>query len=211
MFRMQRLIRIGSLAAFVAATVSCGDVARDGRSPVYLVIDQLQGAPGSKPSNLSSFMISSVVTAVTTPPPCAPTTPCLVVYNDVGSVTLRAPLKDVVSTTTPSAPTSNNEVTINRYHVSYRRADGRNTPGVDVPYGFDGAATGTVVAGGSLVLGFELVRNVAKEENPLVRLVGNPAVITTIADITFYGADRVGNAISVTGSMQVDFGDFRNQ
>src|SRR4029079_3807456 len=153
----------------------------------------------------SSTLVSDVITNVITPPPCTSTSPCATVFGDNGTVVLRAPLKDVVSTTTPSAPTSNNEVTINRYHVSYRRADGRNTPGVDVPYGFDGAATGTVVAGGSLVLGFELVRNVAKEENPLVRLVGNPSVITTIADITFYGADRVGNAISVTGSMQVDF------
>ena len=25
-----------------------------------------------------------------------------------------------------------------RYRVEFRRTDGRNTPGVDVPYGFDG-------------------------------------------------------------------------
>ena len=29
-------------------------------------------------------------------------------------------------------------VTLTRYRVDFRRTDGRNTPGVDVPYGFDG-------------------------------------------------------------------------
>ena len=66
---------------------------------------------------------------------------------------------------TPGArPTTNNEVTINRVHVEYIRADGRNTPGVDVPYAFDSAVTGTIPAGGSLTIGFVLVRNAAKQE-----------------------------------------------
>ena len=51
--------------------------------------------------------------------------------------------------------------------MRYIRADGRNTPGVDVPYGFDGALTATV--SGSTTVGFELVRHIAKEEAPLAR------------------------------------------
>jgi hypothetical protein len=92
--------------------------------------------------------------------------------------------------------------------VSYRRADGRNTPGVDVPFGFDGAVTGTVPVGGTLTLSFVLVRNVAKEEPPLVQLVRSATIITTIADVTFFGRDQVGNDMSITGSIQVDFGNF---
>jgi len=103
---------------------------------------------------------------------------------------------------------TNNEVTITRYHVSYRRADGRNTQGVDVPYAFDGVATGTVGPGTSLTLGFQLVRNVAKKESPLVQLVTNPVIITMIADVTFYGQDRVGNDVSASGAVQIDFGNF---
>ena len=103
---------------------------------------------------------------------------------------------------------TNNEVTITRYHVSYRRADGRNTQGVDVPYAFDGASTGTVPASGNITLGFELVRHVAKKEPPLIQLLTSSTIITTIADVTFYGQDRVGNEISVTGSLQIDFGNF---
>ena len=54
------------------------------------------------------------------------------------------------------------------------RADGRNTPGVDVPYGFDGAFTATV-SGGEPTVGFELVRHIAKEEAPLAALAFNAA------------------------------------
>ena len=90
-------------------------------------------------------------------------------------------------TAVPTTPTSNNQVTLNRYHVSFRRADGRNTPGVDVPYAFDGAATITVPIGNAAGVTFELVRHVAKSETPLVQLINNFTIITTIADVTFYG------------------------
>ena len=77
-----------------------------------------------------------------------------------------------------------------------------------MPYAFDGAVTGTVPVGGTLSLGFELVRHDAKMEAPLAALATNPQIITTIADVTFYGRDVVGNEINVTGSIQVDFGNF---
>lgn len=101
-----------------------------------------------------------------------------------------------------------NDVTFTHYHVVYRRTDGRNTPGVDVPYAFDSAATFTV-SSTNTTAAFELVRHVAKEEAPLASLVVNNAVlITTIADVTFYGKDQGGKNVSVTGSIQVTFGDF---
>jgi len=40
---MRNAIRLIGLSALVAASVSCGDVVRQGSSPVYLVIDLLQG------------------------------------------------------------------------------------------------------------------------------------------------------------------------
>jgi hypothetical protein len=193
------------LAALVAGSISCGDVVRDSRSPVFLVIDVLTGSRGAvTPGTGTTILISDVITNVIAPAPCSAASPCPTIFGDTGSVTLRAPLKDV----TGLAPTTNNEVTITRYHVEYTRADGRNTPGVDVPYPFDGAATGTITAGGSLTLGFELVRNVAKQESPLAQLRTSPNIITSIARVTFYGQDRVGNNVSVTGQIQIDFGNF---
>ena len=194
------------LAALAAGSLSCGDVVREGRSPVFLVIDSLTGSRGAAtPGAGTTILVSDVITNVTSPAPCTTAAPCPTIFGDTGSVVLRAPLKDVVNGV---APTTNNEVTITRYHVEYTRADGRNTPGVDVPYSFDGAATGTIPAGGSLTLGFDLVRNVAKQESPLAQLRTSPNIITSIALVTFYGRDRVGNNVSVTGQIQIDFGNF---
>ena len=199
--------RIGSrlltAAAVLAATMSCGDVIREGRSPVVLVIDSLTAAPGNKPATTGGTLFSDVLTNVTTPAPCTPTAPCPTVFADNGKVELHIESKNAALT-----PTSNNQVTITRYHVSYRRADGRNTPGVDVPFGFDGSVTGTVPPTGTATLSFEIVRHVAKEESPLVQLIVNFNVINTTADVSFYGKDLVGNEISVTGSITVEFGNF---
>ena len=170
------------------------------------VIDSLTASQGNKTGNGQNVLLSDVITNVTTPAPCSQTNPCPTVFNDIGSVSFSLAAKDITT-----APTTNNTVTVNRYHVSYRRADGRNTPGVDVPYGFDGAATVTIPTNASAGMTFELVRHAAKEESPLVQLKTNSQIITTIADVTFYGQDRVGNDITVVGSIQVDFGNFGDQ
>ncbi len=91
--------------------------------------------------------------------------------------------------------------------MRFIRADGRNTPGVDVPYPFDGAFTTTVTSQETTAV-FELVRHLAKEEAPLKALTVNNVIISTIAEITFYGHDQTGREVSVTGRISVDFGNF---
>lgn len=201
---MRHLSRYAGIAAMIAASISCGDVVRDGRSPVFLVIDSLNGG---------SVLLSDVVKVVTTGATCTPAAPCFTVFNDMASVSLSSALKDVTASSSlgATAPTTNNAVTITRYHVTFRRADGRNTQGVDVPFAFDGAMTGTVPGGGSFTFSFEIVRHVAKDEAPLFQLRNSDSTISTIAEVTFFGADRVGNAISVTGTMTVNFGNFADQ
>lgn len=200
---LRSVYRVVGVAALVAASVSCGDVVRQGRSPVYLVVDRLEAAQGNKPSAIGGTLTSDVLTLVTAPAPCTPERPCATIFNDIGQVTLHIDPKTLVT-----APTTNNAVTIRRYHVSYIRADGRNIQGQDVPYAFDGGVTGTVPPGGALSLSFEIVRHIAKEESPLVQLAVSSTIITTIAQVTFYGADQVGNEVSVTGNIQIDFGNF---
>jgi hypothetical protein len=198
-------VLITGLLLATAASVSCGDVVRQGRSPVILVINALQGAPGGGhgANSFSGTLVSDVQVLVTSPQPCSPQSPCPTVFDDNGQATLSLAPKNV-----GIAPTSNNQVTITRYHVEFVRADGRNNQGVDVPYAFDGAATATVPETGTAIIAFELVRHTAKLESPLVELVNSAAIIHTIANVTFYGTDLVGNAISVTGSISVDFGNF---
>lgn len=187
---------------------SCGQLNTNGRSPSYLVIDTLQAASGADPGTFSSTLESDVVTnvAVTvgSQQVVQPTT-----YEDPGVVKLRAVLKDQGTATAVTTPTEANAVTVTRYHVAFSRSDGRKTEGVDVPYAFDGAATGTIGSDGG-TLNFVLVRSQAKLEAPLraLRDGGGAIVISTIATITFYGKDQNGNEVSVTGSMSVNFADW---
>jgi len=95
-------------------------------------------------------------------------------------------------------------ITVNRYRVRYVRADGRNTPGVDVPYGFDGAFTVTVGTGDASA-GFTLVRSQAKLEAPLLALRHNLMVISVIAEVTFFGRDQTGRDVQATANILINF------
>jgi hypothetical protein len=203
---MRHYTKLFVLAALGVAAASCGDVARSGRSPMFLMIDELTAVRGGGEDKTPTHtLISDVLTIVTKPDPCSKDNPCPTVFNDMAQVTFHLSQKDITSVV---GPTSNNQVTINRYRVAYRRSDGRSTPGVDVPYGFDSGLTVTVPATGKAEAGFELVRHTSKEESPLVQLIDNPTIISTIAEVTFYGQDTVGNEIQATATIGIDFGNF---
>jgi hypothetical protein len=206
---MRSAFHIIGLAAIVAASTSCGDVVRNSRSPAYLIINTLSGARGNATTGtFGSTLISDVITNVITPAPCAADNPCPTIFGDPGQASFSLALKDPGPVGATVSPTNANAITITRYHVSYRRADGRNTQGVDVPYGFDGAITATVAGTSATVVGFQLVRLDAKQEAPLVQLKFNGVFLTVLADVTFYGHDQVGNEVSVMGTIQIDFGNF---
>ena len=99
------------------------------------------------------------------------------IFIDPGRVTLRVGLKNPGTAVVPTTPSPLNAITVTHYRVVYRRTDGRNTQGVDVPYAFDGGMTMTVPAKIRPAIGFfELVRIIAKDEAPLRRLVNNGGV-----------------------------------
>jgi hypothetical protein len=202
---MRNASRLFGFAVLAAASLSCGDVSRQSRSPVYLTLDSLVASPGGAPIAFSNVLFSDVQRIVITGGLCSAANPCPTVFADLGQAVFRIVAKDLTGLATP---TTNNEVTITRYHVTFRRSDGRSTQGVDVPFAFDGVVTGLVPVGIASTISFELVRHVAKEESPLVQLIISPTIITTFADVTFYGKDRVGNDVSVSGSIQVEFGNF---
>jgi hypothetical protein len=188
---MRNLKSLLILAVLGAATASCGNVVRSSRAPVLLVIDSLAGA-GTPPGPPVESSLASVD---------ACSGPC----GDSGTVTLRVSLKDVGTGAVANAPSPNNDVTITGYRVSYRRTDGLNTQGIYVPYTFDGVVTGTIPATGTLTMNFELVRSIAKLQSPLLDVAKNRTVLAAIADVTFYGNDLVGNAVTATGSLQLEF------
>lgn len=205
---LRNLSRFLAMVSLFGAATSCGDVVRNGRAPSYLVIDSLAGIRGAVAAGTpTSTLNSDVITNITSPPPCAQDAPCPTIFGDSGQAIMHIALKDLGTAAAPSAATEVNAITITRYHVDYIRADGRNTPGVDVPYGFDGATTVTVTTG-TTTFGFQLVRVVAKEETPLVQLRSSNSFITAIARVTFYGHDQAGNEVTATGSIQIDFGNY---
>jgi hypothetical protein len=200
---MRIVHRLLIVAALMAATISCGDAVRNGSSPAFITVMSFQALAKNTTATPTSTLLSDVQVLVISPAPCSASTPCPTVFDDFGQITLQLTPKNTLV-----APTTNNQVTMTRYHVDFTRADGLNTPGVYVPFGFDGALTTTVPPTGQATVSFELVRHVAKEESPLVQLITSGTVINTIASVTLYGTDQVGNAVTVTASMSVEFGNF---
>jgi hypothetical protein len=193
-----RMMRAAALLLVAGATTlagGCSETVRTGQASSYLVLQRLEGASGgaSTTGTFQTVLRSDVLTKGS-------------IFEDNGRVTLSIAMKDV---TNPAGPSANNLITLNRYRVEYRRTDGRNTPGEDVPYAVEGAM-GATISENATSLVFTLVRAQAKLEKPLITLSGNNGalVISTIADVTFFGKDQTGRDVTVTGSMSINFADW---
>jgi hypothetical protein len=197
-------VTVAVLSAVLLA--GCGEVARNGRAPAMATITVLEAASGAEPNEFGNTLNSDVVTKVKRDvngqQVDVPT-----VFNDLGRVTVALTLRDP-GFGVAASPSALNQVTFTRYRVTYTRADGRNTPGVDVPYPFDSGITFTVPASGTITAGFEIVRHTAKQEAPLLALGVNGVNIATIAEVTFYGRDQAGNDVMVSGSIGIVFANF---
>jgi hypothetical protein len=209
---MRNFLTSRGLAGLLAAASTLGlsscasELTRTGASPAYIIIDAMLGASGAEPDRFVTPLFSDVITLVQRQID-GQNVRVATFYNDLGQVQMRIGLKNPTS---PTGPSNLNSITMSRYRVNFRRTDGRNTPGVDVPHGFDGAVTFTVPAEGTATFAFDVVRNQAKLEAPLVNLRqgGGALFITTIAEITFFGRDQVGNEVVATGTLAVNFGDY---
>jgi hypothetical protein len=202
------LVKSVALLTLAALASNCGEFTREGRSPALVVIRSLTVARGDTPAELGGNLLSDVRVLRTSPAPCSDVSPCATIFNDIGEVQMSLLLKDPGVPGIGANPSNLNQVTINHYRVEYRRTDGRNTPGVDIPFPFESAVTFTVLNDGVSSMGFEIVRHVAKQEAPLRALSANNIIINAIARVTFYGRDQAGNEVSVWADVGVDFGDF---
>jgi hypothetical protein len=191
------ICRIASLAVVVTGT-SCTSAVREGTGTSFLIVDALTAASGALPGEFGGTLNSDVITIVNNQP---------TIFNDSGLVRFRLGLKDPGPAGAPSSPTQNQFITVDRYRVRYIRADGRNTPGVDVPYGFDGGLTATVSTG-TVEAGFQIVRHIAKQEAPLAALANGAVIISTIAEVTFFGRDQTGHEVTAVARISIDFGNF---
>lgn len=188
-------VRLAGVLALIVLSTSCGQLTRQGTASSYLIISALEASSGATPGEFGGTLDSDVITVVDGSP---------TIFSDLGQVRFTLGMKDASSLTTP---TQANWITVERYHVAYIRADGRNTPGVDVPYAFFGSFTATV-SGGDTSVAFTIVRRQAKEEAPLAALGNGAVLISTITEVTFYGHDQTGREVSATGRISISFGNY---
>ena len=184
-------VRVAGAAVLLLSTISCGELSRQGSASTYLIVTSLEGSSGSTGTS-GGILESDVITVVDD---------VATIFSDGGEVTFTLATKDPGVGTSPQ-----NYITIDRYRVRFVRSDGRNTEGVDVPYGFDGAFTVTV--SGTATGEFTLVRVQAKAEAPLKALAISGSVISTIAEVTFYGQDQTGRAVTASGRISVNFANW---
>lgn len=193
--RTMRAAVLMLLTGAAGLVAGCSETVRTGQGSSYLVLQRLEGASGAdQGGTFQSVLRSDVLTKGS-------------IFEDNGRVRLSIAMRDV---TNPTGPTSNNLITLNRYRVEYRRTDGRNAQGEEVPYAFEGAM-GLTVGEQPVDAVFTLVRAQAKLEKPLVTLAGTNGgalLISTIADVTFFGKDQTGRDVTVTGSMSINFADW---
>ncbi|HUF48242.1 MAG TPA: hypothetical protein VMM93_10530 [Vicinamibacterales bacterium] len=205
--RLVRTLAALSLVAWPVAGCTQAQL-NGGSSSSYLILTSLDAASGAAPSEFGHVLPSDVITNVRTTIGGEQVT-VATIFDDIGRVALDLGLKDPGTGTAPTLPTTANFITVNRYRVEFFRADGRNTPGVDVPYGFDGAVTFTVGGSGAGAT-FTIVRNQAKSEAPLKALAGGGGAIaiSAIARVTLFGRDQSGREVSVSGQISVNFADW---
>ena len=146
------------------------------------------------------FLLSDVCAANEDNPPCT-------VFNDNAVVTFEGRPKDLTNFSSAT-----NDVVFERYRVTYNRADGRNVPGVDVPFSFDGVSSFRVALDGTQVSrAFIVVRHQAKRESPLREISENSSgILSVLARMDFFGRDGAGRQIQVSAFLSITFADFGN-
>ncbi len=182
--------------------IACNPLTDDTRSASMLIVENLTGT--DMEGNVANFLQSDVIFQDPEDPESS------TIYADPALVSLSAQLLDPASLTGPSHL---NDITVTRYVVSYIRADGRNTEGVDVPYSFEGNISIVVPIDSAIEANFIIVREVAKLEPPLIGLHEwrDAGVINCTAKVDFYGQDQVGNTVKATGYLTVYFANYANE
>jgi hypothetical protein len=182
---MKTVNRIALLSALSLAGCTA-DYVKDGNAPVQLII------AGLGPSPLASDV------AISTGGVCP----------DFATVSVANRAKNL-NISVPQVPQA---IIVNRYEVTYYRSDGRANQGVDVPFFISGVLTATVDAAtsGTVDIPIEVVRRQAKLEPPLLQLSpgGQALIVTMFAKITLYGQTIAGQAVTASGSMQLDMANF---
>jgi hypothetical protein len=204
--RLSRLPRAGALLSAVAASalLSFGctaDFATQSEADVILRITAVLGQPGSPDQDNGIPLFSDV---------------CCGIINDNAQLTFDLIPKNQF------ALQNFNDVQLERYEVRFRRSDGHDVEGVDVPFSITAGMGGIVPVNGTLVTTVVVVRHQAKLEPPLRNLhgvlvsngtftFGGAGILTTIAEITVHGRTTSGKVVTARTFLEVVFADFAGE
>jgi hypothetical protein len=201
MKKIKTLLTILTILPFILLSISCNPLSDDTESASMLIVENIMGT--DMDDNEVDFLQSDVIFQDPEKPDDD------TIYADSAVVSFRGRLLDPASLTGPS---HYNDITVTRYVVSYIRADGRSTEGVDVPYSFEGNLTAVVPIDSTQDASIVIVREVAKMEPPLISLHNwrDAGVINCTAKVDFYGQDQVGKTIKATGYLTIFFANYAN-
>jgi hypothetical protein len=184
-------LKIIVLLIAAVAMASCNAIENDSTSGTMLEIKSLTGKD-LEGNEGSTTVFSDVITNGS-------------IFNDNCVVELIAkpldPLMDIKDTTAYM------DVLVDQIDVEFRRTDGRNVEGSDVPYRFTQPMSMLVSFSETVKIPFIVIRHAAKEEMPLIALREVPSrefVLQLVAVVTIYGKDLGGHRVApVTGYVSV--------
>jgi hypothetical protein len=189
-----------ALAAAAVLLAACNPIETSSQSATVLKVASLTGF--DLKGSVQNYVLSDVLYV-------SPDTGAQSWVADPAQVTFSAVLLDPKSI---NGASTMNDILVTRYVVTFQRADGRNSQGVDVPYSFEGTMSVLVPIGTATAATFILVREIAKQEPPLLNLEsalpGDGLYVT--AQVDFYGRDGANKLVKATGYVPVTFANYGN-
>ena len=194
-------LKILAVFPVILLLLSCNPIENESDSASTLILKSMTGT--DLEGNEVNYLQSDVLFV-------DPTTSAETITADEAKASLGVTLLDPDSAYGPS---SFNGITVDRYVVTYIRADGKNVEGVDVPYSFEGALSAFIEVDSSVDINFVIVRAISKAEPPLIDLVDGRAegVLNVNAKVDFYGHDLTNRNVKATGYISIFFTNYVNE
>ena len=194
-------LKILAIFPVILLLLSCNPIENESDSASTLILKSMTGT--DLEGNEVNYLQSDVLFV-------DPTTSAETITADEAKASLGVTLLDPDSAYGPS---SFNGITVDRYVVTYIRADGKNVEGVDVPYSFEGALSAFIEVDSSVDINFVIVRAISKAEPPLIDLVDGRAegVLNVNAKVDFYGHDLTNRNVKATGDISIFFTNYVNE
>jgi len=138
-------LKILAVFPVILLFLSCNPIENESDSASVLIVRSMTGT--DLEGNEVNYLQSDVLFV-------DPTTSTETITADEAKASLEATLLDPASAYGPSSFTG---ITVDRYVVTYMRADGKNVEGVDVPYSFEGALSAFIEVDSSVDISFIIV------------------------------------------------------